>query len=145
MGKKSGPTHRNNKSTQSKYLNKNSKGLSKVSLKDYLENKKKEQSLLEQEKEILEQVKKHKKTSPKTKYETDTVIYPTTTYRPQTFHNSDIAKELGLGLYSDKKNRKDKKQHKKEKKEKSKKYTPSLRTLNGNRPSNYVEASNYNQ
>ena len=51
---KSGPTHRNNKSSQSKFTNKNSKGLSKVSLKDYLENKKKEQSLLEQEKEILE-------------------------------------------------------------------------------------------
>ena len=143
---KNGPIHNNNKSPKLrglKYTTQNNKGLSKVSLKDFLENKKKQESLLEEEKEILEQVKKHNKASPKTKYETDTVIYPTTTYRPQTFHSSDIAKELGLGSYSDKKNRKNNKQHKKAKKEKTKKYSPSQRTLKDNRPSNYVEASNY--
>merc|ERR1712223_1595936 len=103
--------------------------------------------LLEEEEKILSQVQQHsKKTSPKTKYETDTVIYPTTTYRPQTFHSSDIAKELGLGSFSDKKNRKLEKlkKNKKEKKKKSRKYnTPSLRTLSDNRPSTYVEAANY--
>ena len=123
------------------------KGLSKVSLKEFLENKKKEDFLLEEEERILSQVKQHsKKTSPKTKYETDTVIYPTTTYRPQTFHNSDIAKELGLGSCSDKKNRKTEKlrNKKKEKKKKSRKHnSPSLRTLSDNRPSTYVEAANY--
>ena len=124
-----------------------SKGLSKVSLKEFLENKKKQEFLLEEEEKILSQVQQHsKKTSPKTKYETDTVIYPTTTYRPQTFHSSDIAKELGLGSFSDKKNRKLEKlkKNKKEKKKKSRKYnTPSLRTLSDNRPSTYVEAANY--
>ena len=123
------------------------KGLSKVSLKEFLENKKKEEFLLEEEERILSQVKQHsKKTSPKTKYETDTVIYPTTTYRPQTFHSSDIAKELGLGSFSDKKNRKANKQKLKnhKKKEKTRKHnTPSLRTLSDNRPSTYVEAANY--
>ena len=122
-----------------------SKGLSKVSLKEFLENKKKEEFLLEEEERILNQVKQHnKKSSPKTKYETDTVIYPTTTYRPQTFHSSDIAKELGLGSFSDKRNRKANKQKSKKKKEKTRKHnTPSLRTLSDNRPSTYVEAANY--
>jgi hypothetical protein len=144
---KNSPIHNNNNSPKLRglsYTKQGNKGVSKVSLKDFLENKKKQESFLEEENDILEQVKRHKnKASPKTKYETDTVIYPTTTYRPQTFHSSDIAKELGLGSYSDKKNQKNKKQHKKVKKEKTKKYSPSLRTLKDNRPSNYVEASNY--
>ena len=76
------------------------KGLSKVSLKEFLENKKKEDFLLEEEERILSQVKQHsKKTSPKTKYETDTVIYPTTTYRPQTFHNSAKKNKMKMLIF----------------------------------------------
>jgi hypothetical protein len=81
---------RNKNSPNSKYANQKNQGrseqtlLPKVSLKDFLENKKKQKLLLEKEEEILEQVKQHSKATPKTKYETDTVIYPTTTYRPQT-------------------------------------------------------------
>merc|ERR1711981_1476811 len=122
--------HKNNKSPKLKYTNQNNKGLSKVSLKDFLENKKKQESLLEEEKEILEQVKKHKKASPKTKYETDTVIYPTTTYRPQTFHSSDIAKQLCIAPYSGKQQNGNLREGKK-KNDKSKK---SVRTLSANRP-----------
>ena len=115
-------------------------GLSKVSLKDFLENKKKQKLLLEEEENVLEQVKQQKKSQPKTKYKTDNVIYPTTTYRPQTFHSSDIAKELGIGSYSDQKQSR-KKERNQKKQQKSKKNSPAYRTLKDNRPSNYVQAA----
>jgi hypothetical protein len=138
---------RNKNSPNSKYVNQKNQGrseqtlLPKVSLKDFLENKKKQKLLLEKEEEILEQVKKHSKATPKTKYETDTVIYPTTTYRPQTFHTSDIAKQLGINPYVDESS-KNNKRHKK-KKEKLNEVVPLFRTHTSNRPSNYVEAANY--
>lgn len=138
---------RNSNSPTTKYSSQNNDGhskqkfLPKVSLKEFLENKKKQKLLLEKEEEILAQVKKHSKGLPKTKYKTDTVIYPTTTYRPQTFHTSEIAKQLGINSYFNSSSRRDKKQH--SKKEKNIKLSPSPRTHSSNRPSNYVEAANY--
>ena len=131
---------RDDTSFNSKFKNNKNQGLSKVSLKDFLENKKKKKQLRDEEREILEQVKsQHKKTSPKTKYETDTVIYPTTTYRPQTFHSSDIAKQLGIAPYSNKQQ----KSNSREEKKKNNQSKNSVRTLSANRPSTYVEAANY--
>ena len=137
----------NSNSPASKYLSQNNDGASeqkllpKVSLKEFLENKKKQKLLLEKEEEILEQVKKQNRGSPKTKYETDTVIYPTTTYRPQTFHSSDIAKQLGINPYFDSSSNKGKKQQ--HKKQKNNNISPSSRTHSNNRPSNYVQSANY--
>ena len=131
----------------SKYATHNNEGrseqtlLPKVSLKDFLENKKKQKLLLEKEEKILQQVKQHSKVAPKTKYETDTVIYPTTTYRPQTFHSSDIAKQLGINSYATQREKNNKSHQKK--KEKLNEIVPSYRTSSINRPSNYVEAANY--
>ena len=131
---------RDDTSFNSKFKTNKNQGLSKVSLKDFLENKKKKKQLRDEEREILEQVKsQHKKTSPKTKYETDTVIYPTTTYRPQTFHSSDIAKQLGIAPYSGKQQNGNLREGKK----KNNKSNNSVRTLSANRPSTYVEAANY--
>ena len=66
----------------------------KISLKDYLKSQGKFD--LQSNKED-----RRKKAKPKTKYDTDTVIYPTTTYRPQTFApTSPLAKEYALAFKS---------------------------------------------
>ena len=125
---------------QSKHDRKQQSLLPKVTLKEFLENKKKQKLLLEKEEEVLSQVKKQQiKGLPKTKYETDTVIYPTTTYRPQTFHSSDIAKELGLkpwGSSADERN-------KKKQRDARDKNRLQPKSKSNYRPNNYVEATNY--
>ena len=67
--------------------------LPKVTLQEYLERRKKKQ------KEQERNPRKGKSTVPKTKYSTDQIIYPTTTYRPKTFEpTSAIAKEFDFAI-----------------------------------------------
>ena len=65
----------------------------KISLKEYLKSKGKFSLQPQGNNNVAD------KKRPKTKYDTDTIIYPTTTYRPQTFEpTSQVAQNFAAAL-----------------------------------------------